>query len=24
VCVSGSFDSNGRGTRLSRAVVFQT
>jgi catalase len=24
VCVSGFFDSNGRGTRLSKAVVFQT
>jgi catalase len=24
VCVSGSFDSNGRGTRLSKAVVFET
>ncbi len=24
VCVSGSFESNGRGTRLSKAVVFQT
>ena len=23
VCVSGSFESNGRGTRLSKAVVFQ-
>jgi catalase len=23
VCVSGSFDSNGRGTRLSKAIVFQ-
>ncbi len=24
VCVSGSFESNGQGTRLSKAVVFQT
>ena len=24
VCVSGSFESNGRGTRLSKAVVFKT